>query len=221
MSDARTPLDILLALKNTPNPGTSEEIRIYLQFLIGRGFYDLAYYAWLQFLPTEQLNQVGLIVNGNFETPFSGMPFDWQFTKKPGVTIDVTARPAEEGGGHALLIEFGTGRVDFGGVSQLIILPPGSYEFRGKQKADIVSKMGLRWHITCAGTPNQIGESQSVNGKDLEWKDFAFSLTVPETDCSVQYVRLASEARSASEQFISGSVWFDDFEIVRGPTANP
>jgi len=34
-------------------------------------------------------------------------------------------------------------------------------------------------------------------------------------------VELGFNARSASEQFISGSVWFDDLKIGREATASP
>ena len=51
ISDARTPLDVLLSLKDTANPPTPRDLRPYLDFLIQHGFYDLAYYTWLQFLP--------------------------------------------------------------------------------------------------------------------------------------------------------------------------
>ena len=44
---------------------------------------------------------------------------------------------------------------------------------------------------------------------------FCSSLSsVPNSDCSAQYVTLASGARSASEQFISGTIWYDDLKIV-------
>ena len=82
--------------------------------------------------------------------------------------------------------------------------------------------MGLRWRISCGGTKDfQIGEGPRLNNTLLVWTDFAFSFTVPEKDCPLQHVRLASEARSASEQFITGSIWFDDLEIVRHSVALP
>jgi hypothetical protein len=89
-------------------------------------------------------------------------------------------------------------------------------------KADIVSERGLVWRISCAGQPtNVLGESPAVSGTDPVWTDFEFSFAVPETGCPAQMVTLGLNARSASEQFVSGSVWYDDLQILRKATANP
>ena len=93
--DVRTPLAILLSLKTTPAPPTAEELDGYLTYLVQHGFYNLAYYAWLQFLAPEELQHVGLLYNGNFATPPSGSLFDWQITQGSGVAIDI--EPADAG----------------------------------------------------------------------------------------------------------------------------
>ena len=119
-------------------------------------------------------------------------------------------------------MEFGPGRVDFGGVTQLVLLAPGTYKFRGKYKADLVSERGLEWRITCAGSQDtMIGQSNAVKGSTPGWNDFEFSFTVPETDCPAQYVQLALDARSASETLVSGSIWYGDLSITRDPASNP
>jgi hypothetical protein len=220
VSDARTPLDIFLALRTSPFPPTAADLSSYLEFLVRHEFYDLAYYTWLQFLPDDQLDNTGRLYNGRFDVTPSGLPFDWVFTEGAGVTINIASRP-EKGGGHALFMEFGPGRVDFGGVTQLVLLAPGTYKFRGRYKANIISERGLEWRIICA--PNQdavIGQSNAVRGSAPAWNDFEFSFTVPETECAAQYVKLALDARSESEKLVSGSIWYGDLSIMRDPASN-
>lgn len=219
ISDARTPLNLFLALENTPAPSTLEERSAYIAFLVQRGFYDLAYYTWLQFLPADQVNSLGGLFNGNFEITPTGAPFDWDFSNEAGVIVEVANHPDNDG--RALFMKFGPGRVNFGGIKQLVVLPPGKYQFQGMQKADLVSKSGLFWQVTCVKTSNEssvrIGKGPTVEGRERAWKSFSFSFTVPDTGCPAQDVRFSSAARSASEQFMSGSVWFDDFQISREP----
>jgi hypothetical protein len=228
ISDARTPLVILLALKGTTSPPTVAELRGYLNFLVDRKFYDLAYYTWLQFLPAQQLGQVGNLYNGSFEAEPSGMPFDWVWKETPGATIQVAER-SDQKGGHALNIGFASGRVEFSGATELVMLPPGNYQLRGSYKADLTTQRGLQWRVTCAGGEGSpLGESTPipeqttpVAGQRSSWQDFEFSFAVPKDGCPAQYVALVSTARSASEQFISGTIWCDDLKIVNETIVAP
>jgi hypothetical protein len=210
ISDARTPLEILLSLKNSSTPPTPSELRPYLDFLVQREFYELAYDTWLQFLPPEQLTKVGRLFNGNFQTASLGAPFDWVFSEGQGVTIQLSERP-DQPGDNALLLEFGPGRVEFGGVTQMVLLPAGDYHLSGRYKSDLLSQRGLVWRISCAS--KTLGESFPVRGSDPAWKDFKILFTVPEDGCAAQNVTLALDARSASETFVSGSIWYDDLRI--------
>jgi hypothetical protein len=220
ISSATTPLDLLLALRDTPTPPTASEIGPYLKFLIEHKLYDLAYYSWLQFLSPAQLNKVGLLFNGSFEVNPTSLPFDWTFVADSGATIEIADR-TDGRGEHALLLEFGGGRVEGLSVSQMVILAPGDYRFRGTYMADIVTQRGLQWRVACAGKSwRVIGESPIVIEAKSDWRDFEFSFTVPTSDCPLQSVQLLFTARSASEQFISGSTWFDDLQIVRGRIAD-
>jgi hypothetical protein len=220
VSDARAPLELLLALRDTPTPPTTSEIGPYLKFLIEHKFYDLAYYTWLQFLPPEQLNKAGYLFNGSFEVVPTGLPFDWILTSGSGATMEIAER-TDGKGAHALFLEFGVGRVEGLSVTQMVILAPGDYQFRGTYKADIVSQRGLQWRVVCASKSMPvIGESPIIIGAKADWSDFKFSFTVP-TDCPLQSVELGFTARSASEQFISGSAGFDDLKIARETTASP
>jgi hypothetical protein len=219
ITDVRTPLNLFLALENTPAAATSEERSAYVQFLVDRGFYEVAYYTWLQFLPDDQLNSLGGLFNGNFETTPTKLPFDWGFANQAGVIVELTDHPDEDG--RALFMKFGPGRVNLGDVKQLVVLPPGKYKLEGLQKVDLLSKKGFFWQVSCAKTRTSddgeklIGAGPAIEGRNLAWNSFSFDFTVPNTDCPAQYVRLSSAARAASDQFMSGSVWFDDLQITR------
>jgi hypothetical protein len=101
-------------------------------------------------------------------------------------------------------------------VTQLVTLPPGEYHFQGETNVDVVSQRGLLWRVACAGkAKTELAESPVAQGSSGAWQDFSFTFTVPAADCPVQIVQLVFDARSASEQYISGSIWYDDLQIIR------
>ena len=215
VTDARTPLDLLLSIRDTPEPPTARDLRSYLNFLIGRKFSDLAFYTWLQFLPPAQLSRTGLLFNGSFEITLSGLPFDWVISAGAGASVNTVAHPDQDGQ-RALHLQFDNGRVNFGGVKQMIVLAPGTYRFEGKYKGKITGRRGLLWRVTCVGARSKlIGESQMVLGVTRSWKEFDLAFTVPGTECPAQQVRLLHDARSASEQLVTGSMWYDELKISR------
>jgi hypothetical protein len=183
--------------------------------LIRHKFYDLAYYTWLQFLPVEELREAGLLFNGNFDVVPSGLPFNWVINQGSGVTAEIVPKPDSK---HALLVDFAYGRVDYHSVYQLVMLAPGTYEFKGQYKGQLLGPRGLKWRIVCASGPT-IEESPMIIGMMPSWRTVAFTFTVPAADCRAQYVRLDLDARTASEQLVSGSVMFDELQISR--VANP
>jgi hypothetical protein len=214
-SDPRASLELILATRETPTPPTTIDLTNYLNALIGRKQYELAYYAWLQFLPPEQLSSTGFLFNGSFEIAPTGLPFDWVISEGTGVTIDIVPRPDRDGQ-RALLIEFGYGRVEFRGIEQLTALPAGAYEFRAKYKGDILGKRGLVWRVACVDAPSPpIGESPMVTGASPSWQDIKFSFIVPDRNCRAQHVRLHFDTRMSSEQLISGSILYDELSIAR------
>ncbi|WP_339084577.1 hypothetical protein [Hyphomicrobium sp. ghe19] len=227
VTHARTPLDLLLSLQDSPNPPTTVELRTYLDFLIDHQFYDLAYSAWLQFLSADDLQRVGFLFNGSFESMPSGLPFDWVITPGYGVTVDIAERPpltefdtvadrtSEKRNERALFIEFGYGRAEFPPVWQLLMLAPGDYKLSGQYQGQLQGRRGLIWRTDCADNGSQLGQSDMLLGVAPGWKNFEFDFNVPKTGCRAQKLQLILDARSASEQIISGSIWIDDLKIVR------
>jgi hypothetical protein len=54
-----------------------------------------------------------------------------------------------------------------------------------------------------------------MNGSSPTWQDIDLTFEVPDNDCTAQYVTLQLDARSASEQFVSGAIWYDELSVVR------
>jgi hypothetical protein len=215
VSDARTPLELLLSLRETTEPPNASDLRSYLDVLIQHKLYELAYYTWLQFLPPEQLSSTGLLFNGSFERTPSGLQFDWTLPTGNGATIDIAQRP-DQPDQRALLIELGPGRVEFPGIQQMLLLAPGTYSFKGQYKGEIIGRRGFVWRATCVGAPSTpLGQSPMMIGAIPSWQPIEFSFTVPEKDCRAQHVRLELDARMASEQLVSGTVWCDELSIAR------
>lgn len=214
-ADARTPLNVLLALKESPAPPTTAELRSYLSVLTRQKLYELAYYTWLQFLPPEHLSSTGLLYNGRFERPLSGLPFDWMIERGTGVTVQVSPAAGIEQG-RALLIELGHGRVEFGSVSQMTLLAPGTYRFTGRLRGELAGRRGLVWRISCAGERHELGESEMMVGLAPTWRTFGFTFEVPgDRPCRAQSITLTLDARSASERLVSGTVRYADLKIER------
>ncbi len=217
VADVRVPLEFLLALKETSKPPTAAELRHYLTFLLDRKYYDLAYYAWLQFLTPEQLASVGPLFNGSFESPLMGLPFDWMLArdKRADVAIERRSdRPSE----HALVIRFGRGRAELDYIGQIMRLQPGQHRVEGMALSDVQGPRGMRWRVRCLGGPaTPIAESAMLGGRIASWTTFAFDVSVPETGCAAQELRLVLDARTPSEQLVSGMISFDEMVVRRVP----
>jgi hypothetical protein len=132
-----------------------------------------------------------------------------------GVTIDIAQRP-DQLNERALAINLGPGRVEFPGIQQMLLLAPGTYNFKAHYKGEIVGRRGFIWRATCVGAASTpLGQSPMMIGIVSSWQPIEFSFTVPGSDCRAQHIRLELDARMASEQLVSGAVWYDELSIVR------
>jgi hypothetical protein len=214
ITDARTPFDLFLSLKESSAPPTADELNSYQSFLFKHKLYDLAYSVWLEFLPPNELASAGFLFNGDFEKKPSGSPFDWQTRPGANVIVDF-APPPQNASNHALVVDLGPGRVEFRGVSQTILLPPGDYVFKGTFMGEIHGPRGVQWNVRCTDGKATIGQSKMILGSFPDWRAFEFPIIVPDNDCAAQIIELKLAARSPSEKLAFGAIWFDDFSISR------
>jgi hypothetical protein len=215
VSDQRTPLSLLIALRDSGQQPTPAEIKSYLDFLISAKSFNLAYYVWLQFLPPEQLGKVGLIFDGGFDLPRSSLPFDWTLKAASGATVELV--PSEDDpSNNSLRLEFTGTRADKLQVQQRLMLDPGSYRLTYRYRGEISGRRGMIWLVDCAvGKQPRLKETAMFIGLQRGWREETVDFTVPETGCESQVIRLIHHARSPSEQIVSGTIWYDDLKIAR------
>ena len=210
ITNVRTPLALLLSFKDTATPPTKTELGGYLDFLVRHNFDELAHLAWQQFLSAEQRTKVGFLFNGRFDTPPSGVPFDWTIKTGSGATVEFVTTGADSQRG--LHLEFGNGQIEFGGVAQRLVLAPGAYRLKGQYVVNMIGRRGLKWRVACIQKP-PLAESEMAIGTTSKPKTFEFAFEVP-TDCPAQQIRLDLDARSASERIVSGSITYNNLQII-------
>lgn len=210
------PTALFAELQETASPPRNREIAPLLTELVQAGRFQDALLIWLKVLPKEQFASLDYLSNGDFRFPLSGLPFDWTITPIAGAE---TAIESTLGGEDALHVQFYGGRVPFANVTKLLVLPPGRYVLRGRERADeLETERGMAWKIVCAGPdPQPLAATEPLKGRS-GWEDFEVSFAVPLSGCPAQWLRLELDARSALEQDVDGgSVWYDDLTISRAP----
>ncbi len=212
--DPQTPLRIIKALEARNSSVAPEDSRPYLQHLIGKKRIPLAYATWLQLQTPEQLKSIALLNNGSFDRDIRKGPFGWQVGRSQNALVAFEPHSSRLGG-RAMRVVFGSGRVKFSGPRQMVVLGPGSYHLSGEFIGSLEAKRGLKWSVRCAAG-RSLGASEMINGRHAAWSKFSFSFNVPsDPKCSGQLVQLKHTSRSASEQFVSGEIWFDNIQIAR------
>ncbi|HWJ19574.1 MAG TPA: hypothetical protein VNR65_12695, partial [Geobacterales bacterium] len=213
--NADATLLVMTTLRDSGKPVLDKELAPYLNFLVSINRIDAAYNARLQFLAADQLEKIELLTNGRFERKPSGLPFDWKID--PGVNAIADFVPlGKKSTENAFHIKFSDGRIQFPQLSQVLFLPPGRYRLEGNLRGSISGKRGLRWQIRCAsGAQKILGETEMLLGQSPQWRVFAFDAEVPEpSECAGEILRLIHDSRSASEELLSGEVWFSNLRLT-------
>jgi hypothetical protein len=206
-------------LKATPSPPTVDELRAYLGRLLALGEFERAHSETVAFLPPGRVAEDGGISNGDFDEPVDNLPFGWSIGKVRGATAEIVTDGNDN---KALRVQFHNTRVRYQHVSQLLMLEPGVYRLTGRVRTiALQNERGLEWAVHCAGNGKVIGATPRASGT-IAWSDFETVFVIPaEAECAAQLLRLVLPARVASEQQISGEVWYDDVSVVSAPEALP
>jgi hypothetical protein len=214
--DPRAPLGLLADLRDSGAPPTAEEVGFYVKYQTDRKRYGLAREAWETLLPAVKAGARGLLFNGRFEFPPSGVDFDWRFKFRGGVRVDIADSPVQPKG-RALRLEFLQQLINELSIEQTTTLSPGTYVLTGRKTGVYAAKRGLVWRVACVERPSApIAESAPLNGAPGGWATFAFPFAVPAKGCDSQIVSLGLGAVSDSERIVSGQAWIADLSIAPG-----
>ena len=208
-------LALIADMRKSPRPAATREIGAYIGHLVWYNATDTAFNLWLKTLAPEKLDSLGFLVNPGFESdPDDIVPFNWFVRLGQNAAAEFVPSP-QSIGQRLLHISFGNGRVQFPEVSQVLVLPPGRYRIEGKLRGSIISKRGLRWQLRCVPPFETVfGESELLSGHSDQWRVFTMEAQIPQNKgCKGELLRLFHESRSASEDFITGEVWFGSLRL--------
>jgi hypothetical protein len=201
---------LISALQQSDAPPSSPELAGVMARLIDGGQFNQAYLAWTRSLPPERLGNLDYLYNARFQFALTNLPFDWLIAPAPQALIGVSTVD----GRRLLNVDFFGGRVPFANVSHLLSLPPGTYEFSGRERAqNLKNERGLWWRVACLNkSADTLATSRLLSG-EVPWREFALGFTVPAQNCAYQKLLLELPARVALESEIAGAVAYANFNL--------
>lgn len=214
--DDRNPMQIIVALRAAGQEIGDDIIHAFGNALVRKRKFNEAYYLWLQSLPSDRLQNLPLLYNGDFELPIEREPFNWRLGNARGAVTEIA--PNETGEGSVLQLLFFGERVAYAHTRQFLMLTPGQYRLTGLYSShNLNNPRGLQWRVVCIGAEGtrRIGESERIRGHAPRWNEFAFEFDVPADDCPAQELVLILPARNAPERMIAGRILFDKLNIER------
>lgn len=203
------------ALVHAHQPVQDRDVFSLVNYLLFHKAVDAAHLVWRQgvsllgmsaYLPSSN----NLIVNGSFSLPILNGGFDWQYTKKPGVSLTLDSNESHDGH-RSLAILFEGPDVDEAGIFQLIAVQPDTtYEFTGYYKNDPIDGAGgPHFAVQDAYTGQTYFLSEELRNGTF-WKSVVGEFTTgPETNLLALRVQHIPAGNS-----IRGKLWIDDFRLV-------
>ncbi len=156
--------------------------KFYVEDLIRNNDIERAFLAWQQFSSPEKLANFSWPTDPNFVNTSADNPFGWKLHSK-------TTEQQENG-----LYSFFSGKGRTRSAQQILLLNPGNYTFTSRMSGHSKENGGhFIWKIICPTSKFEAGRTKI---RDLQStpRDYSFSLTIPETECSYQHLELWGEA---------------------------
>ncbi len=173
--------------------------------------------VWLGYLSdnSEGYREATYVYNGGFKRKFSGVAFDWNDFKVPGVTAS-RERAAPGGEEWTLRLEFaGDRNLRFSHFQQFVYLEAGKYVLSARARAEnVTTDQGVYLAVREARPPRRVlGRTPQLRGtQDWHFSESKFTVSEPETLLRVVVCR---DESFRIESKIGGIVWLDDVTLRR------
>jgi hypothetical protein len=200
-----TAFSILSSLQNTNAPPLRSEVSGYVNQLVNTKQYDNAYLASVLFLPKDSLKEFGSLFNGDFNNVAGIPPFDWTILQNTDAAVAMEPSPSRPAD-RALHVLY-TGSFGHAVISQLLMLPPGRYNFNVEGSSMAPDTSGaLQWSVSCVGASSIM--KLPVKLQD-GWKLYTAAFQVPD-NCPAQSLELES---ISTDRAAATEVWYDKLTI--------
>lgn len=201
--------NLAVALERTKQPFSNDELSLLYVRLMG-----------LRMLPGMKLVREAIgrppvssyLIDGSFPASASitPAPFHWELPSAAGVVSEILpddVRPAET----ALRVQY-----DGYGVSkiadQFMQLSPGAYRLSGEARRESGELQGrLTWHVICFENDAIVARIMSEAWSTNAWTKFDLDFTIPENNCSAQWLRLEPQSANVRSPM---AVWYDRLQIT-------
>ena len=188
----------------------------YVKVLVDQGDVAQARKVWQQAahlsdLTSYQSSPENLVINGEFSLPLLNAGFDWQYEKRP--TISLSLDPMQSHlGPHSLRISFEGGPVDSAGIRQLIPAEPNTnYDFSAYFKAESVEGAGgPQFAINDFYSGSTYFTSEELKNSDV-WKQVSGSFTTrPDAKLLTITIR-----KIPPDTAVRGKLWIDGVRLAQ------
>jgi tetratricopeptide (TPR) repeat protein len=185
---------------------------------IDKGSLAMARELWLNLVGGEA--QTGLLWNGGFEADLikNFNQFDWNFTRSEYAALSVDTNVARNGG-RSLKIDFvgrDTSRLD-NEIRQTIILEPGQkYRLECFVKTDKFSTpKGPKVVLSEVKTHVVVASSAPIASGTSDWQRISLDFVAPPQSVNGLTLTIKRIPEFSYDEPTRGSIWFDDFNIVK------
>lgn len=205
---------IVIALERTDGRFDRDELRLLYLHWLGTGQLPAA-----RFLHDNLQRSAAttLVANSSMEATQGVEPFAWMLGSGVGISTSLSADD-QVSGNSALRVDY-DGYSSATALSQLLLLEPGAYAFKGRVRQELgTGDPRMTWQLVCVETGMPVAtRTPSLHDLGAAWSSFSFEVRVPASNCSAQWLRLQGVSGSRREQRI---IWYDDVEAIRLPSAS-